>query len=319
MKRRVGMLVFLGALLAMAVAMLPAAQAKRANCGNVAGVIKLEAYGVTCDQGKKVVAKHDSLNKCNNKDCSFTKVGYSWSCDSRPSGFVACNAYAGTKRYSVTWTPKSNNRQEVGGSQIVVNGPEAASHLQISADGGNLIVDGYLADAQQTGCTKGKGGATCPLDGVGSLLINMGDQGDKVEVLNALPIPLEIHLGGGSDKFIGNDEPDTCYSEGARRNRCITGGGDDTCITGQQNSDCVLGAGNDTCIHGNGSDGCWGGPGDDICKMGAGKDGCHGGEGNDQLYGGPDPDQLYGGPGTDFCDGQGGVGKSHTCETGPGH
>ena len=30
-----------------------------------------------------------------------------------------------------------------------------------------------------------------------------------------LPVPLTVHLGAGSDKFIGNGEPDTCYSEGS--------------------------------------------------------------------------------------------------------
>ena len=63
-----------------------------------------------------------------------------------------------------------------------------------------------------------------------------GSGGDKVEVLDKLPIPLTIHLGAGSDKFIGNGERDTCYPEGAKRNRCYGGAGDDICITGQRNT-----------------------------------------------------------------------------------
>jgi len=54
----------------------------------------------------------------------------------------------------------------------------------------------------------------------------------------------------------------------------------------------VLGAGNDICITGNRNSDCIGGPGRDFGKHGNGSDGC------------------WGGPG---------IGKSHTCETGPGH
>ena len=68
-------------------------------------------------------------------------------------------------------------------------------------------------------------------------------------------------------RLMPNGEPDTCYSEGSRRNRCVGGGGPDICITGDQNSDCVGGPGDDLCVHGSGSDGCWGGPGDDVCRM----------------------------------------------------
>lgn len=161
--------------------------------------------------------------------------------------------------------------------------------------------------------------AVCPVAGVRLIEVNMGPSGDKIEVLDSLPIPLVTHLGNGSDKLIGNNERDTCFPEGARRNRCIGGGGDDICITGPRNSDCVGGPGNNYCRANTGSDGCWGGTGQDICIMGPGHDGCHGDGGNDRLYGGPSSDQLYGGAGFDYCDGGPGVGRSHTCEAGPGH
>jgi Ca2+-binding RTX toxin-like protein len=160
--------------------------------------------------------------------------------------------------------------------------------------------------------------ATCPLAGAGELELDMGPSGDMVEVLDRLPMPLTAHLGAGSDKFIGNGEKDTCYSEQSRRNRCIGGPGNDVCITGNQNSDCVGGAGDDYCQTGAGSDGCWGGPGNDVCRMGPGQDGCHGEGGNDELFGGPSPDQLYGGSDFDRCDGLPGWGRSHECEAGPG-
>jgi Ca2+-binding RTX toxin-like protein len=204
--------------------------------------------------------------------------------------------------------------------EIVVHGAESGSHLRLSVNGNNLVVDGYMAAGEQTGChSHDRNTAVCPLAGAGGVEVDMGPSNDKVEVLNPLPLPLTTYMGKGEDKLIGNSEPDLCYPQGTRRNRCIGGAGNDICITGPRNTDCVGGAGNDYCKASTGSDGCWGGPGNDVCVMGPGKDGCHGEQGNDRLYGGPDPDQLYGGPGIDFCDGGPGVGKSHECESGPGH
>ena len=203
--------------------------------------------------------------------------------------------------------------------QIVVHGAAAGSHLRLSVRGPRLVVAGLMAHAHPTGCRfrRFRLVAVCRLRDSERIEVDMGPRGDFVEVLDPLPVPLTVHLGDGSDKFIGNAERDTCYSEGARRNRCVGASGDDICITGQQNSDCVGGPGNDYCKHGAGSDGCWGGPGRDVCIMGPGEDGCHGGGGRDTLYGGPSPDQLYGGEGYDRCDGRPGWGFSHGCEAGP--
>ena len=201
---------------------------------------------------------------------------------------------------------------------IVVRGAESGSSLELGVEGGQLHVHGLLAGGAQAGCrVSGITEASCPLAAADAIEVRMGNSGDFVRVVDKLPLPLTIYLGGGSDKVVANGERDTCYPGGARRNRCTLGPGDDVCITGDRNSDCVGGAGDDYCQHGDGSDGCWGGPGDDVCVMKAGQDGCHGNEGNDRLYGGPSPDQLYGGPGRDFCDGGRGVGRSHTCEAGP--
>jgi Ca2+-binding RTX toxin-like protein len=205
-------------------------------------------------------------------------------------------------------------------SQIVLRGADSGSHLRISVRGGGarIVVDGLLSRARTKGCRhERRNRAFCPLRRVGRVVVVMGPSGDMVEVLQRLPVPLTAHLGGGSDKFIGNGERDTCFPEGARRNRCVGGPGDDICITGERNSDCVGGAGDDYCQHGAGSDGCWGGPGADVCRMGPGHDGCHGDGGRDRLYGGSSSDRLYGGGGRDYCDGTPGWGRSQGCERGP--
>jgi hypothetical protein len=204
---------------------------------------------------------------------------------------------------------------------IVVYGAHSGSHLTVSTRNGRIVVEGLMAHRQPHGCRlmRYRTRAVCPLGGVSALVLQMGPAGDLVEITKRLPVSVIAYLGAGSDKFIGNGERDVCYSQGSRRNRCVGGPGNDVCITGQQNSDCVGGPGNDYCHTGAGSDGCWGGPGNDICIMGPGEDGCHGGPGNDRLYGGPGADQLYGGRGYDYCDGLPGVGRSHSCQAGPGH
>jgi RTX calcium-binding nonapeptide repeat (4 copies) len=203
--------------------------------------------------------------------------------------------------------------------QIVIHGAASGSHLKLSVDGDRIVVKGIMARVHPTGChlKRSRMKAICPLRGASSIVLDMGPSGDMVKVRDHLPIPLTVYLGNGSDKFIGSGERDTCYPEGARRNRCIGKGGNDICITGPRNSDCVGGAGDDYCKTSTGSDGCWGGPGQDVCYMGPGQDGCHGDAGNDRLYGGANPDQLYGGSGYDHCDGGGGWGRSHHCEAGP--
>lgn len=215
-------------------------------------------------------------------------------------------------------------------SKIVIKSG-SPTHLRLTVSDGDIVVDGSsVSSSNGCGSTDFRGSVSCPFAEASSIEITTGSGGDKVEVLDKLPIPLTIHLGAGSDKFIGNGERDTCYPEGAKRNRCYGGAGDDICITGQRNSDCVGDGGDDYCRHGAGSDGCWGDcfgsaedpcqgkPGDDICLMGPGQDGCHGGAGDDRLYEGTGTGKLYGERGHDFCDGGPGVGRSVGCEAGPG-
>jgi Ca2+-binding RTX toxin-like protein len=205
--------------------------------------------------------------------------------------------------------------------QIVIYGSPSGSHLTLYASANRIVVKGNMAATHPKGChlSADHSRAVCPVSGASMIELDMGPSGDFVEVADPMPVPVTAYLGAGSDKMIGNDEVDNCYSQGTRRNRCIGGGGNDVCITGVHNSDCVGDAGNDFCETQNGSDGCWGGPGNDVCRMGPGMDGCHGEGGNDRLYGGANPDQLYGGAGYDYCNGGPGRGKSHSCDTGPMH
>jgi len=202
--------------------------------------------------------------------------------------------------------------------RIVIHGTAAGTHLRLSVSGGDLIVTGPMAEATE-GCqlAANHGAATCSLSDAGQVEVDTGPSNDKVEVLDKLPVPLIAYLGAGSDKLIGNGEPDSCHPQGTPRNRCIGNGGNDVCVSAPVNTDCVGGPGNDYCRTSDGSDGCWGGPGNDYCSMGAGQDGCHGEAGDDRLYGGAGGDQLYGGQGDDLCDGEAGLGRARECELRP--
>lgn len=202
--------------------------------------------------------------------------------------------------------------------RVTIRGVASGTHLRLSLVGDALKVTGPMAGVDRS-CRflRGNSVARCSLRHATGIEVVTGPSGDKVEVLERLPLPLTAYLGSGSDKLIGNGERDFCYPQGSRRNRCIGKGGNDVCISGPRNTDCVGGGGDDYCKVSTGSDGCWGGPGRDVCLMGPGQDGCHGDAGNDRLYGGPDPDQLYGGSGHDYCYGLPGIGRQHSCERVP--
>ena len=140
--------------------------------------------------------------------------------------------------------------------------------------------------------------ACCPPRNAGSIEVRMGPSGDFVRVAERLPLPLTVHLGAGSDKFIGNGERDICYSRRLRGATAASAAPTTTSASPATGTATASAApATTTASHGAGSDGCWGGPGNDVCIMGPGQDGCHGEGGNDRLFGGPSPDQLYGGDG----------------------
>jgi Ca2+-binding RTX toxin-like protein len=185
---------------------------------------------------------------------------------------------------------------------IVIHGSETTgSHLKLTVSGGNLVVNGYTESNEQAGCefTHGQNALQCSLAGISQIEIDTGRSDDTVEVLEPLPVPLIAHLGEGADKFIGSEEPDTCYPEGSVNNNCDGGKGNDTCVTGSETTKCIGGPGDDLCEAGFNNDACYGGPGNDVCKMGAGESKCLGEDGNDLLKGGSGSDHLSGGPGND--------------------
>lgn len=128
--------------------------------------------------------------------------------------------------------------------RVVIHGVESGSRLRLTASGSNIVVDGYMAPERPVDCrlTRGRDAAVCPLAGAAAIEVDMGPSGDKVEVLDRLPLPLTAYLGSGSDKFIGNGEADTCYPQG----------------------------GNDRLFGGSGADQLYGGPGFDYCDGGPG-------------------------------------------------
>src|SRR3954454_718349 len=112
-------------------------------------------------------------------------------------------------------------------SKIVIFGSHSGSTLRLHPRGHNkIVVKGNMAHHHPRGChfTQGHSKAVCSTRGVGAIEVKMGPHGDKVKVTKRLPLPLVVHLGRGSDKFVGKGERDICFSEGSRRNRCIGNG-----------------------------------------------------------------------------------------------
>src|SRR5436305_15161484 len=104
-------------------------------------------------------------------------------------------------------------------SKIVIFGSHQGSTLRLHPRGHNkLVVKGNMARHHPRGChfTRGHRKAVCSLRGVGAIEVKMGPKGDKVKVTKSLPLPLVVHLGRGSDKFVGKGERDICFSEGSR-------------------------------------------------------------------------------------------------------
>jgi hypothetical protein len=129
----------------------------------------------------------------------------------------ALAALCGIVALCIAFVPTSASpKGRVAKGQVTISGGNRSAHVRIYAVRNTLSVTG----GDVKGCRQStKPG--CSLAGVSSVLVRMGPYPDKVEVLDPLPVPLTVHLGGGSDKFIGNGEPDRCYSEGSIRNRCI--------------------------------------------------------------------------------------------------
>src|SRR4051794_23177053 len=90
-----------------------------------------------------------------------------------------------------------------GAGQIVIRGADSGSHLHLKVSGDTLVVHGYMASQAPDGCrfTQFRTDAVCSLAGVDSIQIVMGPSGDKIEVDDALPVPLTTYLGRGSDKL----------------------------------------------------------------------------------------------------------------------
>ena len=243
----------------------------------------------------------------------------------RSRAAIALAACCGMAASAALLAPGSASpRGQVAKSPVTISGGNRSAHVRIYEQRNYLQVIG----GDVKGCDQATR-AGCWLGAVSRVTGPDRALPDKVEVNDPLPVPLTVRLGNGSDKFVGNAEPDTCYPQGARRNRCYGGGRIDR-ITGPRNSDCVGDGGDDYArfstraamdagaITPRNPTTRQGPPGNDVCVMGPGKDGAHGGPGNDRLYGAPTPTVVYGQAGRDYCNGGPGRGKSHTCELGPG-
>src|SRR5829696_594803 len=97
-------------------------------------------------------------------------------------------------------------------STIVIYGAQSGTTLTLGTKGDKIVVKGNMAERHQPGCRFVRGHRVAVCTGrANAIEIRMGNSGDFVRVKERLPVPLTIYLGGGSDKFIGGGERDTCF------------------------------------------------------------------------------------------------------------
>ncbi|MEM8678612.1 MAG: calcium-binding protein, partial [Planctomycetota bacterium] len=129
----------------------------------------------------------------------------------------------------------------------------------------------------------------------------IGDTGlgnDRVEISDALTIPVSIMGGAGDDVLIGGSGPNTLL--GGEGNDQITGGSNDDQLIGGAGNDKIFGGdGDDTIIGGEGNDELLGEDGDDYLRGDGGRDVLIGASGDDEMLGGDGDDVLLGEAGQD--------------------
>src|SRR5262249_37256795 len=119
-------------------------------------------------------------------------------------------------------------------------------------------------------------GATQVFDNVTSIYADTGDGNDRVDILDGVLVPIEVHLGDGADILTNNSAASvTAYGDG----------------------------GQDQLKGGRGADKLYGGDDGDNIDGGAGADSIEGGAGNDFLIGGDGADSIKGDGGEDLIAG----------------
>jgi Ca2+-binding RTX toxin-like protein len=180
------------------------------------------------------------------------------------------------------------------GTITVVAGVGRANDITIDLMGADIRVkDTGDAVAPSGACTPvAANEAACPAAKATELVVNAGDQADKVtSTLGALGVTL---IGGaGIDSLTGAAANDTL--EGDADNDTLQGGAGNDTLTG--------GAGKDMILAGIDNDVVDGGPGDDTIFGDAGNDVLNGDDGNDLIVAvdASPGDFVDGGPGTNTC------------------
>jgi Ca2+-binding RTX toxin-like protein len=179
-----------------------------------------------------------------------------------------------------------------------------------------------IAVTSDGSCTAQRAGGSCPAAGVSLVVINTGDQNDRVT--QNVPIATRLVGGNGNDTLTGGPGDDVLIGEGG--SDTLTGkDGRDTAdysartapvsvsLDGSANDgepgendnvasdvEILAGGSADDQLAGNdGDNALLGNAGNDILGAGAGNDQLDGGAGDDTLAGGDGADALTGGDGSD--------------------
>lgn len=151
----------------------------------------------------------------------------------------------------------------VAGGVMTLTGDRGGDDLQIVVDPGppaTLVVkEGFDTVVAGAGCTANPSGtASCPLDGVSSVVARLGDGDDTLQ--SRLPVPVDAAGEGGDDGLLAGDPPPPYAAAPAT----LDGGDGDDRLGGTSAADTLRG--------GAGDDGFDGHAGNDTLDLGPGAD-----------------------------------------------
>jgi Ca2+-binding RTX toxin-like protein len=176
------------------------------------------------------------------------------------------------------------------GGVLLLTGDPGGDDLQIVVDAGAgtfVVKEGFDVVAAGPGCAANPSGtASCPVDGVASVLARLGDGDDSLQT--RLSVPVDAAGEGGDDSLLAGDPPPPYAAAPAT----LDGGEGDDRLSGTSAADTLRG--------GPGDDAFDGQAGDDVLDLGPGADSVNDLSGDDRVEARDGTaDRVDCGPGTD--------------------
>jgi hypothetical protein len=178
----------------------------------------------------------------------------------------------------------------VDGGVLTLTGDPGGDDLMIAVDAGAralVVKEGFDTVVAGPGCTADPSGtATCPLDGITSVVARLGDGNDTLQA--RVPVPVDAAGEGGDDSLLAGDPPPPYAPAPAT----LDGGDGADKLSGTSAADTLRGGPGDDAFNGQ--------AGDDTLDLGPGADSVNDLAGDDRIEARDGTaDRVDCGPGTD--------------------